>query len=77
MFSGLGLPDDRVEALKKNIKELQGKVKDKDEARNMTLQLDTGKNEAVSNAQKIKDKIAAKNSVFGKFVNGVADRRKP
>lgn len=76
IFSGLGLPSDRVEQLKKDIKELQVKVKDKDEARNLTLQLDTGKNETVSNAQKIKDKIAAKNSVFGKFVNGVADRRK-
>lgn len=76
-FSGLGLPSDRVETLKKDAAELQSKVKDKDEQRNLTLKLDTGKDEAVTAAQKIKDKIAAKSSTFGKFVNGgTQDRRK-
>lgn len=76
MFSGLGLPASRVEQLKKDTKELQSKVKDKDDARNLTLQLDTGTNETVSAAQKVKDKIAQKSSPFGKFVTGVVDRRK-
>jgi len=77
MFSGLGLPASRVEQLKNDTQELKSKVKGKDDARNLTLQLDTGTNETVSAAQKVKDKIAAKSSSFGKFVTGVVDRRKP
>lgn len=77
MFSGLGLPGSRVDQLKADAKELQSRVKVKDEARNLTLQLDTGVNETVSAAQKVKDKIAAKSSSFGKFVAGTVDRRKP
>lgn len=76
MFSGLGLPNSRVEQLKSETKELQSKVKDKDDSRNLTLNLDTGVNETVSAAQKIKDKIAAKSSSFGKLVTGLVDRRK-
>jgi cell division GTPase FtsZ len=76
MFSGLGLPEGRVEQLKKDTKELQNKVKEKDEQRNLSLNLDTGVNETVSAAQKIKQQIAAKNSTFGKFVGGTVDRRK-
>jgi cell division GTPase FtsZ len=76
MFSGLGLPASRVEQLKNDTKELQAKVRGKDEARNLTLTLDTGTNETISAAQKVKDKIAAKSSTFGKFVTGVTDRRK-
>jgi cell division GTPase FtsZ len=76
IFSGLGLPTDRVDQLKKDAKELASKVKDKDGQRNLSLHLDTGTNETVSAAQKIKDQIAAKNSTFGKFVGGTIDRRK-
>lgn len=75
-FSGLGLPASRVDQLKKETVELQSKIKGKDEQRNLTLQLDTGSNETISAAQKVKDKIAAKSSTFGKFVNGTVDRRK-
>jgi cell division GTPase FtsZ len=75
-FSGLGMPTERTEQLKKDTAELQSKVKNKDEQRNLTLQLDTGKNQTISDAQKVKDKIAAKSSTFGKFVGGgIADRR--
>lgn len=76
MFSGLGLPASRVEQLKNDTKELQSKVKNKDDSRNLTLQLDTGTNETVSTAQKIKDKIQAKSSAFGKLTQGIVDRRK-
>lgn len=77
MFSGLGLPATRVEQLKSETKELASKVKDKDDSRKITLELDTGVNETVSAAQKIKDKIAAKSSSFGKLMNNVVtDRRK-
>jgi len=78
MFSGLGLPGSRVEQLRNDVKELQSKVKSKDEARNLNLNLDTGTNDTISAAQKVKDKIAAKSSTFGKFLtNNVSDRRKP
>lgn len=76
IFSGLGLPSSRVDQLKKETLELQSKVKNKDDNRNLSLHLDTGANETVSAAQKVKDKIASKSSVFGKFVTGVVDRRK-
>jgi cell division GTPase FtsZ len=76
-FAGLGMPIERLDQLKNETKELQLKVKAKDDARNLTLQLDTGKNEAVSAAQKVKDKIAQKSSTFGKFIStSVVDRRK-
>lgn len=76
MFSGLGLPESRVTQLKKDAQELLQNVKGKDEQRNLNLQLDTGVNETVSAAQKVKEKIAAKSSAFGKLVGGVVDRRK-
>lgn len=76
IFSGLGLPDSRVTQLKKEAQELAQNAKGKDEARNLNLQLETGVNETVSAAQKIKEKIAAKSSPFGKLVGGVVDRRK-
>ena len=76
-FSGLGLPNDRIEQLKKETLELQSKVKGKDEQRNLSLQLNTGTNETISAAQKVKAKMAAKASTFGKFVgSSVIDRRK-
>jgi hypothetical protein len=76
MFSGLGLPSSRVQQLKDETKELQSKVKHVEDGRNLSLQLDTGVNETISAVQKIKDKIAAKSSTFGKFLTGVSDRRK-
>lgn len=76
MFTGLGLPDSRVAQLRTDAQALQQTVKGKDDQRNLTLNLDTGKNETVDAAQKIKDKIAAKSSAFGKLVGGVVDRRK-
>ena len=75
-FSGLGLPNARVQALKTETLALQDKLKTKDDGRNLTLQLNTGVSETTSAAKAIKDKIAAKSSTFGKFVNNaVTDRR--
>jgi len=76
MFTGLGLPDSRVSQLKKEAQEHMQTVKGKDEQRNLNLQLDTGTNETVSAAQKVKEKMAQKASAFGKLVGGVVDRRK-
>ena len=75
IFAGLGLPKSRIDQLKIETQELQSKSQIKDDNRNFTLKLDTG-DETISAAQKIKNKITTKSSVFGKFINGVADRRK-
>lgn len=74
-FNGLGLPTSRAEQLRKEAAELQAHAKTKDDTRKMTLELDTGTNETVSQAQKIKEKIAAKSSAFGKLMGGTVDRR--
>jgi cell division GTPase FtsZ len=76
MFAGLGLPDSRVTQLKKEAHEHTAAVKNKDEARNLNLQLDTGTSESTTAAQKVKEKLAQKSSAFGKLVGGVVDRRK-
>ena len=76
IFSGLGLPKERVEVLKKDAKQKMDAVKVKDENRNLSLNLDTGVNKTVSNVDKIKEKIASKASAFGKFTSTVVDRRK-
>lgn len=76
VFAGLGLPDSRVAQLKKDAQEHMQTVRGKDEQRNLSLQLETGTNETISAAQKIKEKIKEKNSAFGKLVGGVVDRRK-
>jgi len=76
-YSGLGLPDARVEQLKEDVRTHLKTVKEKDVKRNLSLNLDTGTNDTVSAAQKIKDKIAQKSSAFGKLMNSsVNDRRK-
>ncbi|HVI43047.1 MAG TPA: hypothetical protein VM577_20765, partial [Anaerovoracaceae bacterium] len=77
MFSGLGLPDSRVQQLKKEAQEYAAKAKNKDEERSLTLKLDTGTDETTSAVDKIKQKIAQKKSAFGGLVNSsVQDRRK-
>lgn len=77
MFTGLGLPTERVEQLSKETKDQMELVKNKDNTRNLSLNLDLGKNQVVSDAQKVKEKIAQKSSTFGKFLQqNVVDRRK-
>ena len=82
MFSGLGLPDSRVVQLKKEAAELELKSKDKNVQRNLALNLDTGTEESVSAADKVRQKIAAKKSAFGSMLSAsvlkasVNDRRK-
>lgn len=79
-FSGMGLPSKRIDALKKQTENKLKDVAAKEEKRSLNLTLDTGKNDTISAAQKIKDKISAKNSAFSKLagvsVGGTVDRRK-
>ena len=70
------IPNARIDQLKKETTELQSKVKEKNEQRNLNLKLDVGKGETLSAADQVKQKIAAKSSTFGKFVSGTVDKRK-
>jgi cell division GTPase FtsZ len=77
MFSGLSLPELRIDQLKKEVKAHSETIKTKDVQRNLNMSVDTGANETVSAAQKVKDQIAQKNSAFGKLLGkNVVDRRK-
>lgn len=76
MFSGLGLPQDRVEQLKSETKSLMAKSSEKDNQRNLNLKVDVGES-SVSEAERIRNRIKAKKSSFGKLHhNAVVDKRK-
>lgn len=74
-FSGLALPDSRVEELKTEVATQLDVLKNKDVQRNMNLSMDMG-SKAVSDVDKVKDKIKSKASMFGKFTKGVVDKRR-
>jgi len=77
MFCGLGLPEPRVQQLKKEAEEYAAVTKSKDHERNLTLKLDTGVEEATSQADKITERIHKRNSAFGGLLTDtVRDRRK-
>jgi len=76
MFSGLGLPDDRIKQLREDAKERMAQAAEKDEHRKLTLKIDA-QEETVSAADAIKKKIERKKSKFGKLHSrAVQDRRK-
>ena len=76
-FSGLGLPQSRVTLLKEEVLASEAVTKEKNVGRNLSLDLDTGKNSTLSAADAIKAKIQAKSSAFGKLMgSSVKDRRK-
>lgn len=76
MFTGLGLPESRIEQLKKETKESEVKTKAKEDERNLNLKLDTGTEETVSQTEMIKKKIAMKKSAFGGLLSNTVDLRK-
>ena len=75
-FSGLNLPTVRVNELKEEVSKYNVVVQTKSDSRVSNLNIDLGKSDGVSASQKLKDKLAARSSTFGKFVTGVVDRRK-
>lgn len=66
-FSGLGLPQSRVEQLQKETSEYLKRMKVKEESRNLHLQINTG-DEVLSSADKIRQQIATKKSAFGSLM---------
>lgn len=76
MFSGLGLPEQRVNELKKEAAALQAGVKAKDAQRNLTIDVNPDKSDTQTEIEKIKAKVATNKSPFGQFMQkGVIDRR--
>lgn len=76
MFSGLGLPEERIEQLKAEAKEKMSLAQKKDDERKMHMKVDIGE-ETVNKAEEIKRKIKQKSSSFNKLHGGaVKDRRK-
>jgi cell division GTPase FtsZ len=76
MFSGLGLPDNRVQQLKKDVDVEKAKVQERGKARTLNLTLDTGKEKTVSKADEIRQKIAKSDSKFMSNFTGKLDFRK-
>lgn len=77
IFSGLGLPESRVQQLQKETALLAANTKTKDAGRNLSLKVDTGKDDVTSAADKIRQQIASKKSAFGNLLNNVVqDKRK-
>jgi cell division GTPase FtsZ len=74
--SGLGLPKSRIDGLREDVKVQQAAIKDKDVDRKKKLKLDIGKDNVVSDVDKIKQRIASKKKGFGKLNDMVVDRRR-
>ncbi len=75
MFSGLGLPEDRVAQLKTEAKERMAQTEAKDDNRNLSLKLDAGE-ATITEAERIKKRIQAKKSSFGKLHKNAIDKRR-
>jgi hypothetical protein len=76
MFSGLGLPHERLSQLKTEAQQKMDVVARKDGERKMTMKIDVGES-TISQAEEIRRKIQQKSSSFGKLNNSLMqDRRK-
>ncbi len=76
MFSGLGLPEERVDQLKAEAQQKMSVALRKDDERKMTMKVDVGE-ESVNKVEEIKKKIQQKASAFSQLHSGaVQDRRK-
>lgn len=80
IFSGLGLPSARINALKKEASEQMDKIKDKEKTRASRMAVDYGVGSETQNkAQEVRRIISQKKSGFGKLTsnaNKIFDRRK-
>lgn len=76
IFSGLALPDSRIEELKSEVTSHLNTLKNKEQTRNLNLNLDTGDTKATSQAEQVREKIKANSSPFSKFKNNLVDKRR-
>lgn len=76
MFSGLGLPEDRIAQLKAEAQQKMATAARKDDERKMQMKVDVGE-QTVNKVEEIKRKIKDKASSFNKLhVGSIQDRRK-
>lgn len=76
MFSGLGLPGERIDQLKAEAQSKMATAQRKDVERNLTMKVDVGE-ESINKVEEIKRKIQQNASSFNKLHGGaVQDRRK-
>jgi cell division GTPase FtsZ len=76
MFSGLGLPEERIDQLKAEAQAKMANAQRKDEDRKLSMKVDVGE-ETLNKVDEIKKKIQQKASSFNKLHGGaVQDRRK-
>jgi len=73
--SGLGLPQTRVDGMKKDVAVTQENIKTKDQDRQKNLNIDTGKDVAITDVEKIKQRINSRTKGFGKLNDMIIDRR--
>lgn len=76
IYSGLGLPTERINILRQEVEIEMAKVKNRDKSHNVNLELDTGKNEVINAADKVRDLIKKKSNNFNKNFTGIKDFRK-
>lgn len=67
IFSGLGLPKERVDSLKTEAKTHMDNLETKKKATNM--QIDLGKDKTTTQADRLLDRVKKKNSAMGKLIN--------
>jgi hypothetical protein len=76
MFSGLGVPESRINQIQAEAKQKMDTAKRKDEDRKLTMKIDAGE-ETVNKAAEIRQRIQNSNSSLSKLQNSVIqDRRK-
>jgi cell division GTPase FtsZ len=69
-FAGLGLPQDRIENLKRESKAQSAIAADKEKNRNSSMTLDLGEDKVTSVKDEIQRKIKSKKSGFGRLQGG-------
>ena len=79
-FAGLGLPQDRIENLKKESKAASSIAADKEKARDSQMTLDLEQNKVATMADKVHQKIRRKKSGFNRLQGGakksIIDKRR-
>jgi len=78
-FSGLGLPEDRIQELKLEAEKHMEILKSKENSRASTMVIDMGRTQTVSAADALHKKITQKHSAMGKLTNNskrVIDKRR-
>lgn len=67
IFSGLGLPKERVDSLKSEAKNHMGNLETK--KKSTSMQIDLGKDKTTTQADRLLDRVKKKSSAMGKLIN--------